>query len=241
MNERKFYDIHTHIIPGVDDGSQNIEETREMLKIADSEGIHTIVATPHFIAGRSCSKEKVIERFHLLVDEAKKISEDFCIYLGNELYYSSDIVEDLKEQNAFTMAESKYVLVEFSVMETYRNLKEGIQEIMMSGYRPILAHVERYQCMREIGHVSELVDAGCYMQVNATSFLGNFFDKQSKYCKKLMGFGYVHLIGSDCHNIEHRRPMMKQTYLYLQKYFNRDSLDEIFFTNPRKVINNEWI
>lgn len=239
--EERYYDIHTHLIPYVDDGAKDVETTRKMLRIAYEDGIRTIIATPHFIVGRSCKKEKLLERFQILVEEANKISSEFKIYLGNELYYSSGIVEQLQSGEAFTMADSKYILVEFSVAETFRKMKEGIQDLMMSGYRPILAHIERYQCLRELDNVRELAEAGCYLQVNASSFLGNIFDKRARYCKKLITSGYVHLVGSDCHNIDERKPMISKSYQYLSKFMNRDTLDEIFYHNPQKIIENKYI
>lgn len=239
--ERKFYDIHTHIVPNVDDGSKSLNETRAMLEIAYQDGIRSIIATPHYILGRSAGRERIREKYELLKEEAARISDDLYVYLGNELYYSSGILDELQEGNAFTLAESRYVLVEFSVSASFREIKQGILDLMMSGYRPILAHIERYQALKEIEVVDELSDTGCYFQINSSSFLGGFMDRRAKYCKKLICSGYVHLIGSDCHNTKERRPMMNQTYQYLCKYVNQERLNEIFFENPQRILENKYI
>lgn len=239
--ESYFYDVHTHIVPNVDDGANSTIEMRKMLMIAYQEGIRTMIATPHFIAGRDLNRNHLQEKFQCLQEEARKISDDFRIYLGNELYYSSDLVEKLNLGHANTLAGSKYVLVEFSVYETFQTIVKGIQDLIMSGYRPILAHIERYQALQNIKCVEQLVEIGCYIQVNASSFQGGIFDRRARYCKKMITEGYVHFIGSDCHNSVSRMPMMKKTYDHLRKYIDTNRLNEIFFDYPKKVIENRYI
>ncbi len=241
MKEFHFIDMHSHILPNVDDGAKNIEETRKMLQMAYDDGVREMVATPHFTTGRYYKKNNLLQAYELVKEEALKISNDFKIYLGNELYYSSGIVDALRNHSANTIADSKYVLVEFSQNDSFRRINEGIRELILSGYLPILAHVERFRNLSELKRIEELIDAGCYIQVNATSFIGGFFDQQARFCKKILQYGYVHFVGSDCHNTEDRKPVMQEAYKKISKILETDRLNDIFFINPRKVIDNQII
>lgn len=241
--ERNYYfiDMHTHLLPNVDDGAKSVEVTQRMLQMAYEEGIHEIIATPHFSMGHHCKQSHLSKAYLLTKEEAKKISSDLKIYLSNEIYYSNGIIDELKSGSANTIAESNYVLIEFSERASFRTINEGIRSLVLSGYRPILAHVERYLNLYEVDRIEELINAGCYIQVNSKSFLGGFFDKRSRYCKKLAKLGYVHFVGSDCHNTQERAPTMKDTYRKLSTIVDSERLDEIFYHNPRKVLANEII
>ncbi len=236
-------DIHSHILPSVDDGSVNLLQTRNMLKIAHQEGIIHIIATPHY--GVGCLNPDIQElqnKLELVREEAKKIDSDFQIDLGNELYYSEDIIEHLKKKKALTMAGTRYVLVEFPVFESYRNIRAGLHRLLISGYLPILAHTERYEALYQNPHrIEELIRLGVYIQMNITSILGGFTNKRSKYCKKLMGYGYIHFVATDSHSDHNREPRMIKGVKYLRKKYGVELVDLLLVKNTSQLLSNKYI
>lgn len=236
-------DIHNHILPGVDDGSKNMEQTIQMLQIAYKEGIDCIIATPHYKINRqNADIEELKGKLLLVRDEAKKINENFDIKLGNEIYYSNTIFEHLNEGKALTLAGTRYVLVEFSTTESYQNIKQGLHQLLMNGYLPILAHVERYDCLfHNYEGIYKLIGLGAYMQMNISSTNGKIWNKNTRFCRKLIKYGLVHLLATDTHSDTERSPTMKKGISILQKKFKKATVNRLLLENPAKLLQNKYI
>ena len=161
----RYIDMHCHILPGVDDGAQNLEETRQMLRIAFKEGIRLIIATPHHHPRRGHESPEVLyEQLGLVRTEAAKISDKFRVYLGTEIFFGQDVPEKLNHGEILTMNKRNIALLEFSPGDSYDYIRQGIQQVQMTGNKVIVAHVERYQCLLDdIGLVEELCDMGAGM------------------------------------------------------------------------------
>jgi protein-tyrosine phosphatase len=241
--EGSYFDVHSHILPGIDDGSANMEETVQMLKTAIDQGIQCIIATPHYALGADNAPVKRLEEVReQVLEEARKLSKDFKLYLGNELFYSESIVEELKEGKALTLAGSRYVLVEFSVKEEYRYIYQGMGQLIRAGYAPVLAHVERYLCLKKKkDRLMELIEQGCYLQMNSSSLIGGLFDTEAAYNRKLFDLGMIHLIGSDSHDSRFRVPKMRSAVDALRKKSDQEHIRKVFQDNPVKIINNIYI
>ena len=223
-------DVHSHILPALDDGSKNMEESLEMLRIACDEGIRTMIATPHNMPGKGCpDREKVEKRLSDLRTAAAAAGIDIEILLGTEYYYRSDILEEFEEGRVITMNDTRYVLIEFDpgVNRTYA--KNAVREIMALDYRPVIAHVERYPALmeRKAEAVKELRTMGALIQVNAGSVIGNIGVKVKQSVKYLLQNGLVDLIGSDAHSSRHRAPRMKECAKYLRKKYNEDYCEHL--------------
>lgn len=238
-----YVDVHSHILPEVDDGSGSMDDTVQMLKTAISQGIRCIIATPHYVAGAdNASVERLQNVREQVQAEALKLDPDFKILLGNELFYSESVVDALKSGSALTLAGSRYVLVEFQVKEDYRNIYKGMGQLIRAGYAPVLAHIERYYCLnRKINLLQELTELGCYLQMNSNSLIGGIFDTEAAYNRKLFGQGFIHLIGSDCHDPRMRVPRMKTAVEALQKKCDERLIQQVFVDNPSKIIKNTYI
>ena len=239
----KFIDIHTHILPEVDDGSSSMEETIKMLQIAQEQQIETIIATPHYIpGGRNLPVNVLRERLEQVQAEAIKINPAMKLFLGNEIYYADSVTEDLKSGKVLTLADSRYVLVEFSTKDTDQHIYRALSGLIRSGYIPILAHVERYRCFYKKEYlIHDLIEAGCYIQMNSTSLIGGFLDREAAYHRSLMEQGLIHLIGSDCHDEKVRIPYMIKTAQMMIKKYDESLVNKILFTNPLKVLENKYI
>lgn len=238
----KNIDIHIHILPGVDDGSESMECTIEMLQCAYEQGVRKIIATPHFDGRQTASVEELKELTEQVQKQAHFIAEDYQIYLGNEIYYQEGCLEALKDGDICTMAGSRYVLVEFSIEEAYKTIYNGMRNFILEGYCPIIAHMERYQCLyKKEERVEELINLGCYMQMNAGSFFGGFFNKRASYAKKLVAQHYIHFIASDSHNMTTRKNQIGECREILSKIIEEPLLNKIFYENQQRVIDNKFI
>ena len=244
MSSQKHYiDIHSHILPGVDDGAGSMEQTVRMLRIAAGEQINTMIATPHYEAGRdNPSVEHLRNIRNQVQEEALRIRKDFRIFLGNELYYSESVVEALNSGEALTLAGSRYVLVEFNYGIDFNSMYRGINDFVYNGYIPILAHIERYDNVyREPDRIRELIKMGCYIQMNSDSLMGGFLDMEAAYNRKLLSHNLVHFVGSDSHSDRVRAPMMEAVVKHLLKKCDEGLIERVFIENPNKILENTYI
>ena len=165
--------MHTHILPGIDDGSQSPEQTEAMLRQAYEEGIRVIVATPHFgIRNPGLTPAGAKEALAKAQQIAAEATPGMKIILGCELFYTDGIVEALSRKEAPTMGGTSYALVEFSTRDSKERIDQCINEMLWKGYRPIIAHLERYHCLEgDIEAVRDIVERGVAVQINCRSFL----------------------------------------------------------------------
>lgn len=232
-----FTDIHSHIMPGVDDGSRSFEESILMLKMAKEENIRKIILTPHQKPDRSCvSAEGIRKRIKALQDELDCLHVPIRLYTGSELLYSHDLAERLENGRVYTMAGSHYVLVEFMPDENWPYIRDGLYGLICRGYRPIVAHVERYvQVMQELDRVSELIDMGCYIQVNAGSLTGDWGFGIKHSTRRLIKRRLVHFIGTDAHRSEGKRaPRLRKCAEWIRR-MDVEYADELLWKNAENI------
>lgn len=236
-------DIHCHILPNVDDGSESLEESIAMAKIAESEGITRIVNTSHchfdFKYKKGNELKLELEKFNQVLKEENINIE---VLLGNELYYTSDLIERFDELDFFSMNNSKYILMEFSPINFPKNIEDVIYEIKIRGYIPIIAHAERYkQVQEDVNIVLDCIKEGALIQVNASSILGKNGEKAEDTSKKLLDNNMVHFVATDAHSSNRRRPLIKDSYNYILKNYGKEVSEKLFIENPTAVIENRDI
>jgi protein-tyrosine phosphatase len=237
----QWIDIHNHLLPAVDDGAVSLDQTRRMLQIAYEEGIHLIIATPHYGAGCcNMDKEILLRKLELVQKEAGLIDPGFEIELGNEVFYSEDITEHLRQKKAMTLAGTRYVLVEFAKADDYQTIRTGIHRLLMYGYLPVLAHVERYHCLYEnYEGIYELIRLGAYMQMNISSIIPG--KHGSGFCRRLLEYDLIQLMGTDSHSDFIRAPKIKDGIRIIRKKFGVEVLNRLMFENPVKLLKNQYI
>lgn len=236
-------DMHCHILPALDDGSRNIEQTLSMLQIAYDEGVRLIVATPHYHIGKMMvTPSKADEAIKQIMPVIKERFPGMELYAGQEIYYYSEAMQDVETGLARTMADSGYILMEYFIDESFDVIESSVYEAMSHGYTPILAHVERYECLFDrTERVKQLIDSGAYIQVNASSVCGNNGNNVKRYIKKLLKQHMVHFVASDAHSDRTRAPRFKDAVKALAKVCKADYLMELLWDNSIKMINNEEI
>ncbi len=238
-----FMDMHCHILPGVDDGSRDEAMSMEMIGIAYSQGVRKIVLTPHYYVGKTkktaSDLKAIFDKFEPMV---KKDYPEIDLYMGNEIYWGRGAVEGLKEGIINTYGDSKYVLVEFSPRCSYNEVYGAVRELVQHRFRPIIAHMERYQCLnKHIERVEEIIENGAYLQMNVDSLIGSLFDGHTKWCRKLVLEGYISLLGTDAHNIDDRAPYIEQTVSWLKKKLDEDSFEALMHGNGEAILENKWL
>lgn len=241
-------DIHSHIIYGVDDGPKTKVESMELLKEASSQGVTKIIATPHRRKGMFETPNKIIkENFIDLKKSVEAYIPNLQIYLGNELFCTEDIFEKIENKQIFTMNNTQYLLVEFNYSISFKDMTRKLREIILLGYSPIIAHIERYKAVEyNEKYVKKLIEMGCYIQVNAESILPKklfkdahkIFKNRAEY---LLKKDLIHIIASDMHNLDNRKPKMKEAYNVILKKYGAEQAKIYFEENPLRVLKGEEI
>lgn len=239
--ENGYYDIHCHILPGVDDGAVNMDVARDMLRQEYEDGVRTIYATPHYRTGMfEPPKEKVLEQYELVKEEAARIGgsgRGIQILLGCEFHANMDMVSMLESGTGSAMGDSRCILTEFSEEHDYDFIRKRCYALQSHGYQPIIAHAERYPVLcKNLEFAASLVEMGIYIQINAKSILGKNGFSTKRFCRKAMEWDLVHFIGSDAHDMMQRKPVMGQCAEYLEKKMGRTYMQKILIENPRKFI-----
>lgn len=243
MIETGFLDLHTHILPGIDDGSKDWEMTKELLRLSYEQGVRKIVATPHNYPGKKPQDNGYILELVAQANEyAKQIDPEMEILSGNEIFFRDGIVRKIEHEHALTLNNSRYLLVEFHPTTPYSKIDKGIRELVSEGYIPIIAHVERVnELFSEGENIWEVIEAGAYIQTNTESLMGGMFNWQSSRIRKLISQGAIHFLASDCHNLNSRRPLMKDCVSKLYKKLPEEAVDKLVKGNVEKFLRGEFI
>ena len=227
-------DIHCHILPGVDDGAPDMETSRAMIRDAYEQGVRYIIATPHYRPEMfEPSMKKVIRVYHELRDYAEEVG--IGLRLGCEYYRNEQMIRHLDKKLRPTKLGSRYVLAEFSTNDSFVTVRNYIYELITKGYRPIVAHVERYFCCQEPERIQELKKLGAHIQINSESEMGYQRHTIKKICDGLIKDDLVNFIGSDAHNLEGRKMNLGKCATYVRKQMGQDYAEEIFVDNPRQI------
>ncbi len=241
---RGMTDIHSHILYGVDDGAATIEESLDLLRSEYSQGVSTVICTPHFKNGEmSYDTQKVSSNFDKLQKAAKEQLEDINLYLGCEIMACNDMPDMLKSGKVSTLSDSRYVLVEFYPTTSFQNIESMLSRLLSDGYIPVLAHCERYRCLRkafsrpDVLSMSHLRDMGAYMQVNASSVIGRDF----RFAVSLIEHDLLHFVASDAHNMTDRGICFEKCVDRLLKTYNTRYIEKIFVDNPSRIIRGEYL
>ena len=210
-------DFHAHLLPGVDDGSKNVDESRQMLERMHAQGIKQVVATPHFYANDE-SLDSFLTRRAAAYGAIEHLTERPQILLGAEVRYYEGIsrMPDLKK---LCVQDSRLMLLEmpFRLWSEYA-VKEVVDIACQGRIIPVIAHVERYLFIQKKGVAERLLQNGVLFQVNA-DFLTEW--KRRRKALRMMKNGQIHFIGSDCHNLTDRAPKAGEGYALIEKKLGR--------------------
>lgn len=235
-------DVHCHILPGVDDGAESMNEAFKLLRMEYDQGVRAVILTPHYRLGYfETERDEVKEKFRELESRLRSVGVYIQILLGCEFHRTQNMAELIRTNKAYTMAGSDYVLVEFSRSDTFEIIKKTVSELLLHGFRPIIAHVERYSALRSMRKIRYMINSGAYIQVNAGSILGKEGICRKRFTRKLLREGYIHLIGSDAHDLRRRSPCMGECETFLKHKIGNSETRRLLVENPLKILKNEYI
>ncbi|MBQ8550387.1 MAG: hypothetical protein IJ426_03520 [Clostridia bacterium] len=222
-----YIDIHAHILPAVDDGAKNIDESLALLKMLKDQNVGAVAVSPHFYPRRENSVSEYKERIAAAYDRLISAKDDGLpeIYLGCEVHFFKGI-SLFSDIRSLCIGKSNYILIEFPYRSITSSMANEIAELYLNhGLMPILAHIERYRSFEGFEHILKLIDDGFALgQVNAYSLL-EF--KPRRATVKLIKDGFVSFIASDCHSSDEIPPRIGEALRRVEKKCGKQKLEEI--------------
>lgn len=233
---RGYWDIHNHILPGIDDGSSCWEESYRLIREEHRQGVRNIILTPHYRPGMFQVESSVREHVYLrFCREIERYFPDMHFYFGCEYFAHDGMLRNLRDVRC-RMAGTNAVLLEFSTAVHYKNMENVIKHLIKFGFQPIIAHVERYECLyKDTGRIYRLKDTGALIQINAGTVLEKRFSQKRKFVRILLDNDIVDFIASDAHNMKERPVRMKECIDAITKQYGMEKADLIFKQNPSRV------
>lgn len=236
-------DMHSHILPNIDDGARDIEETFHLIQEAQKVGFEAIVSTSHYMEGyyETDTPEREVW-VKAIYDKLQEKNINIKLFLGNEIYLSENMITLLEEGKASTINDTSYVLFEMPLNVEPLNLYDILYEMMQYKIVPILAHPERYTFVQQEPElIYDLVQKGVLMQANYASILGYYGQKAQWMVTKLLENNMIHFLGSDVHRQNTIYPKIPQILEELQELIGEKKLEELTTINPKLVLNNKRI
>lgn len=231
-------DLHAHILPGLDDGAGDLEETLDMCRIARDDGITTIVATPHSGNGYENDRLVVLSAVQQLRACLMELNIPLEILPGADIYLRHDLIDLLRDGMVMTMNDnSRYVLVEFPHHIMPPNYIDWLFEMKLKGITPIFTHPERNTAIQKnINHVRQWVDRGGLVQVTAMSLTGDFGPEAARCARQLIRNRLVHAIASDAHSKSRRPPVLSGAVRAAKRMVDADYVEKLVNQFPAAII-----
>lgn len=197
-------DMHSHLIPGIDDGAQDMDQTIAMLAKFESLGYKKVVTTPHIMTDSFPNNPEIIlSGLEKVKNEIKKVGIEIEIEAAAEYYFDETLMPKIKNKELLTFGDN-YVLVEFAFHSPPQFLDQLFFELKTHGYRPVIAHFERYlYYLGKIDKAEKWRSEGINIQINLNSLFGQYGPEVQKQAEKLIDEGQFDFVGTDCHRIEH--------------------------------------
>lgn len=302
------FDIHSHIIYHIDDGSHDLEESLELIRQDVEQGAHAIIATPHYYVQYPTDPARIRAKL-ATIEEALGIGEqpaaslaqtgdapsstsasqttdaasaqptpgspqttdaataqpalntsqttaqptpgaseanasalDVRLYAGNEVLWFDSMTERLQSGEILTLADSHYTLIEFYPEESYQTILRAIRNVRNAGYRPIIAHAERFKAIQEHG-LAEVRDLGAYVQLSTEPLshkgLSGLFDRETKFIQKALRNQEADFLGTDMHRVDRRPPVLRDAIDWIERNLDRDYADAVLQGNAEAILRDE--
>lgn len=232
------YDMHCHVLPGVDDGANNLEEAISMAIMAKENGIQAMFATPHFIEGAG-SKDAIFNKqvLDMLDCELQNRNIDIKVYLGCEVYSTSEILKLLERKQITTLNNSNYILIELPMHHIPLDIESIIYKLKLKGITPIIAHPERNNKIVEDPNILyKLISKGVLAQLNLPSLLGKYGSNIKKTAEILLKHDMIHFVGTDAHRPSDRYYNISEALDIIINLVGKERLLKITEINPEYII-----
>lgn len=199
------YDLHTHLIPMIDDGAQSVEESLMLIEELSNQGIENIVLTPHFYTHKESAEDFVLRRNEAYKEIRNLIPDYLNVKLGAEVYVTDYLFAEERDLRPLCIEGTNYMITEFSYDSDFSGgSMRRLLKLIGLGYIPIIPHVERYPALiKKKSKLDELIDMGVLIQSNFISFTEK---GKSRKLLKLLNSGYIHILSTDVHNLSRNAP-----------------------------------
>lgn len=235
-------DIHCHILPGVDDGAENLAEALEMARMAVACGVTDLAATPHF-HGDAEDPERLgllYRQFQRLEKALRREKIPLKLHLGAEILCTGRTVDLAWGEQVPTLGDTRYVLCEFYFDTPGYQMDEILTGIAEAGFRPVVAHPERYEAVqKESRWVRRWFHRGYVIQVNKGSVLGAFGVRAQSVAQWMLEMGLIHILASDAHSAERRTTDLSQLHSWLSKRYPRAYVQLLLEENPARLLRGK--
>lgn len=235
-------DIHSHILPGLDDGPADMETALIMCRMAARDGIKVIAATPHVLNDVFApEKDLIIRTTDELNNAVRKEGIPLTIVPGSEHHLTHDIIERIDQKLVLTYADrGNYILIEPSFLSPHPRFREIIFDIMLRNLVPVIAHVERLPYFfNQYELMEDLVRQGALLQVTSGSILGKFGTQADVFSNELIRRKLVAAVSSDAHGTQSRRPLLSKAFKKVEQDFGEETARHLFVSGPGKIIDYE--
>jgi protein-tyrosine phosphatase len=233
-------DLHTHLLPGIDDGSKSMEQSLEMARIAVDDGITVMACTPHIYPGLYMNDAAGItagrDKLQRHLDES---GINLRLVVGADAHLVPELLSGLQSGRVPTLNNSRYFLLEPSHHIAVPNFDSAVFEIMVAGYMPIITHPERLTWIED--HYSTFVDMakrGVWLQLTAGAIVGKFGSRAKYWSERLLSDGLVHIIASDAHNTGRRSPQMSEAFEMAVKQMGKQEATRMVLGRPKAILDN---
>ncbi|MBF0452974.1 MAG: hypothetical protein HQK75_19895 [Candidatus Magnetomorum sp.] len=234
-------DIHCHILPAIDDGPQDVNDSIAMLRCAEQDGIQSIIATPHALNGvYHVSPEMVEQSLDSLRNEIERTKVSVTVLPGMEVHICKNIQDKILDKQAITLNASRYVLIELPGQFIPPQFKDVIFQLKLKGYYPILAHPERnFVVQKNPEIIYDFIEWGVYIQLTAASVTGFFGIRIKNLCKTMLQNRQVHFLASDAHSPDMRPPVLSEAFHRAATILkDKNEARALIDTNPQKIIDD---
>jgi protein-tyrosine phosphatase len=233
-------DLHSHLLPGIDDGSKDLAMSLAMARMAATDGISTIACTPHILPGVYNNSGPGIRRaIGRLAESIAAASIPITLVAGADVHIAPDLDVQLRDGRALTLHNSRYLLLEPPHHVLPPRLEDLIFGLQAAGYFPILTHPERLSWVE--GHydlIRRLVSSSVLMQITAGSVMGRFGRRPRYWAERMLDEGICHLLATDAHNAEQRAPRMADARDFVAQRLGDDEAINLVLRRPQGILNN---
>ena len=236
-------DLHSHILPGIDDGASNIEVSIEMARIAVADGITHMACTPHIFPGKYDNNSAMIlpaiEALQSVLDDKKVALKLMC---GADAHVSIDLIDRIRLGEIPTLNGSRYFLLEPPHEVLPPRLPELAEKALLAGYVPIITHPERLLWgERHYEVFIKLSDMGCLLQLTAGSLLGDFGSLAKRIAERILTDGRAGIVATDTHGIKYRKPILSSAYRDIATKIGKSEAEELFVKRPMAIVSDQEI
>ena len=231
-------DIHCHLMPYVDDGAYDRDECLELLRMEAAQGVRTICLTPHLRADMFESTDaEIAEHFELVRELVRENALPLTLYHSREYHCDRLFRKRLQEGSLRPLGKGRTILLEFGYRHSDAEILEAVDRVRKSGWRPLIAHVERYQPLqRRWGFARDLKEAGALLQLNAGSVLGREGFLQKQLCKRLLQNDLADVVASDAHDPRTRLPELEKCAEHLEKHYGPGAARKLLRDGPLAIL-----